>query len=198
MGDSKARCACNITPRTPQRSARKRIRLLEQAYRADALFDAHRDYPESGYRFCSMEQPRRAIVPCVLTRWPVRWRGSVPAGHRRDVVSEGGLEPPRPLRALAPQASASAIPPPGLAVFGCAARWAVRQDHRQCCRGNAKSPSPGRVVRPRGRSGIRRGSDAGSARAACPPARCRPAGRSAECLRARPDPPRCGGSPPSR
>jgi hypothetical protein len=28
-------------------------------------------------------------------------------------VSEGGLEPPRPLRALAPQASASAIPPPG-------------------------------------------------------------------------------------
>jgi hypothetical protein len=29
-------------------------------------------------------------------------------------VSEGGLEPPRPIRALAPQASASAIPPPGL------------------------------------------------------------------------------------
>ncbi len=29
------------------------------------------------------------------------------------VVSEGGLEPPRPFRALAPQASASAIPPPG-------------------------------------------------------------------------------------
>ena len=28
-------------------------------------------------------------------------------------VSGGGLEPPRPLRALAPQASASAIPPPG-------------------------------------------------------------------------------------
>src|SRR2546430_7737637 len=29
------------------------------------------------------------------------------------LVSEGGLEPPRPLRALAPQASASAIPPLG-------------------------------------------------------------------------------------
>ena len=29
-------------------------------------------------------------------------------------VSEGGLEPPRPCRALAPQASASAIPPLGL------------------------------------------------------------------------------------
>src|SRR3954462_5804654 len=29
------------------------------------------------------------------------------------LVSEGGLEPPRPIRALAPQASASAIPPPG-------------------------------------------------------------------------------------
>ena len=29
------------------------------------------------------------------------------------IVSGGGLEPPRPLRALAPQASASAIPPPG-------------------------------------------------------------------------------------
>lgn len=28
-------------------------------------------------------------------------------------MSEGGLEPPRPIRALAPQASASAIPPPG-------------------------------------------------------------------------------------
>lgn len=28
-------------------------------------------------------------------------------------MSEGGLEPPRPLRALAPQASASAIPPLG-------------------------------------------------------------------------------------
>ena len=30
------------------------------------------------------------------------------------VVSEGGLEPPRPMRALAPQASSSAIPPLGL------------------------------------------------------------------------------------
>src|SRR5213076_1249731 len=29
------------------------------------------------------------------------------------LVSEGGLEPPRPMRALAPQASASAIPPLG-------------------------------------------------------------------------------------
>ena len=29
------------------------------------------------------------------------------------IVSEGGLEPPRPMRALAPQASASAIPPLG-------------------------------------------------------------------------------------
>src|SRR5262249_12698050 len=29
-------------------------------------------------------------------------------------VPEGGLEPPRPIRALAPQASASAIPPLGL------------------------------------------------------------------------------------
>jgi hypothetical protein len=35
---------------------------------------------------------------------------------RRDLsVSGGGLEPPRPVRALAPQASASAIPPPGRA-----------------------------------------------------------------------------------
>ena len=33
-------------------------------------------------------------------------------------MSEGGLEPPRPLRALAPQASASAIPPPGQGVRG--------------------------------------------------------------------------------
>src|SRR5262245_59505736 len=35
----------------------------------------------------------------------------------RKLVSKGGLEPPRPLRALAPQASASAIPP-------------LRRDHR--------------------------------------------------------------------
>ena len=35
------------------------------------------------------------------------------AGQRPARVSGGGLEPPRPLRALAPQASASAIPPPG-------------------------------------------------------------------------------------
>ena len=34
----------------------------------------------------------------------------------RRVCPEGGLEPPRPLRALAPQASASAIPPPGRGV----------------------------------------------------------------------------------
>ncbi len=34
--------------------------------------------------------------------------------RRQKCVSGGGLEPPRPLRALAPQASASAIPPPGL------------------------------------------------------------------------------------
>ena len=33
-------------------------------------------------------------------------------------VSEGGLEPPRPTRALAPQASASAIPPLGPAAQG--------------------------------------------------------------------------------
>src|SRR5262249_50807069 len=39
-------------------------------------------------------------------------------------VSGGGLEPPRPVRALAPQASASAIPPPGRATceFSSAAR----------------------------------------------------------------------------
>ena len=32
----------------------------------------------------------------------------------RYKVSEGGLEPPPSIRGLAPQASASAIPPPGL------------------------------------------------------------------------------------
>ena len=35
--------------------------------------------------------------------------------YKAFCVSGGGLEPPRPLRALAPQASASAIPPPGRA-----------------------------------------------------------------------------------
>src|SRR5699024_4425838 len=49
-------------------------------------------------------------------------RPSRTPGHRYSVrgvsssVSGGGLEPPRPLRALAPQASASAIPPPGQVV----------------------------------------------------------------------------------
>src|SRR5665647_134128 len=40
-------------------------------------------------------------------------RNDITAGQRLEQVSGGGLEPPRPLRALAPQASASAIPPPG-------------------------------------------------------------------------------------
>src|SRR3954447_15065000 len=45
-------------------------------------------------------------------------------------VSKGGLEPPRPLRALAPQASASAIPPLRRVTHGTHAgvfrsRWAL-------------------------------------------------------------------------
>src|SRR5215475_13419115 len=44
-------------------------------------------------------------------------RNRVPEAPKRSSVgvnvSEGGLEPPRPIRALAPQASASAIPPLG-------------------------------------------------------------------------------------
>jgi hypothetical protein len=40
-------------------------------------------------------------------------RGKTVDDHVRRFVSEGGLEPPHPIRALAPQASASAIPPLG-------------------------------------------------------------------------------------
>jgi site-specific DNA recombinase len=73
-------------------------------------------------------------IVCDTTGWTVQKDpGSTPhdtdrqddhlkPGEREDRswgndVSEGGLEPPRPLRALAPQASASAIPPPGPALF---------------------------------------------------------------------------------
>ena len=52
-------------------------------------------------------------------------------------VSEGGLEPPRPLRALAPQASASAIPPLGL----CGAH-SVADALRRAGEGSAMVGSP--------------------------------------------------------
>jgi len=64
----------------------------------------------------------------------------------RRFVSEGGLEPPRPLRALAPQASASAIPPPGPAethsteareegsIGGEVGRWAAMSPGRRLVR----------------------------------------------------------------
>ena len=50
-----------------------------------------------------------------------------PNGSCSKTVSEGGLEPPRPIRALAPQASASAIPPPGpaLSSLPCRPRWST-------------------------------------------------------------------------
>ena len=65
-------------------------------------------------------------------------------------VSEGGLEPPHPYRALAPQASASAIPPLGrCATFGHAARLLYtpprgprRGGHPTTVRSNAAPGTP--------------------------------------------------------
>src|SRR5262245_55024863 len=53
----------------------------------------------------------------------------------KRLVSEGGLEPPRPIRALAPQASASAIPP-----LGRDDPWYPGSAHRPASRG------PGRTM----------------------------------------------------
>jgi hypothetical protein len=72
-----------------------------------ALRDAEPEHKLEVYRSLGLRltydpetQTVRADVDLAAHRW-IRF------------VSEGGLEPPRPIRALAPQASASAIPPPG-------------------------------------------------------------------------------------
>lgn len=60
-------------------------------------------YRQLGLRLTYHPDQRKVRVQSHLAAHP---RGNV-------IVSGGGLEPPRPVRALAPQASASAIPPPG-------------------------------------------------------------------------------------
>ena len=80
-------------------------------------------------------------------------------GQHRKVwfVSEGGLEPPRPIRALAPQASASAIPPPGPA--SSTLPGPTRRSHRPSAAGGphaaplytasidrARAPHPARFI----------------------------------------------------
>jgi transposase InsO family protein len=44
---------------------------LEQAYRADALFDAHRDDPEFGYRFLADEARDAGVVMAERTAWRI-------------------------------------------------------------------------------------------------------------------------------
>ena len=52
-------------------------RLLDQAYLANAVFDAHRDDPEFGYRFLADEARQAGHVVCDRTVWRVcrdnRW-----------------------------------------------------------------------------------------------------------------------------
>jgi hypothetical protein len=69
--------------------------------------------PTKGYGTASRERPTKRGFEA--RRWSrnVVCLGLCAAGDFPGLVSEGGLEPPRPCRALAPQASASAIPPLG-------------------------------------------------------------------------------------
>ncbi|WP_273653016.1 IS3 family transposase [Cellulomonas fimi] len=46
-------------------------RELEQAYLADALFDAHRDDPEFGHRLLADEAARAGLVACDRTVWRI-------------------------------------------------------------------------------------------------------------------------------
>ncbi|MGD7708331.1 IS3 family transposase, partial [Propionibacteriaceae bacterium Y2014] len=44
---------------------------LEQAYRANALFDAHRDDPEFGYRFLLDEAKEAGVAMAARTAWRI-------------------------------------------------------------------------------------------------------------------------------
>ena len=46
-------------------------RELAEAYRADALFDAHRDDPEFGYRLLADEARDAGVVMCERTAWKI-------------------------------------------------------------------------------------------------------------------------------
>ncbi len=47
------------------------VREFEQAYLADALFDAHRDDPEFGHRLLADEAARAGLVACDRTLWRI-------------------------------------------------------------------------------------------------------------------------------
>lgn len=92
----------------PHFSQEKLIAIVEElGDLASALRHAEPEHKLEFYRSLGLNltynpetQTVRASVDLATHRWI-------------SLVSEGGLEPPRPIRALAPQASASAIPPPG-------------------------------------------------------------------------------------
>ena len=65
------------------------------------------------------------------------------------MVSRGGLEPPRPLRALAPQASASAIPPPGRGDARARGIPAARETLARCARPKRPAAAGAGAGRPR-------------------------------------------------
>jgi putative transposase len=82
---------------------------LTQAHRANALYDAHRDDPEFGYRLLVDEaaahgQPmatRTAWAICAANRWwsafgkPRRGKGAAGLGRRCTMTGSTGCSPPR-------------------------------------------------------------------------------------------------------
>ncbi|MFF1810725.1 hypothetical protein ACFVXW_16610 [Streptomyces sp. NPDC058251] len=66
--------------------------MLEEAYRANALFDAHREDPEFGYRFLADEARVAGSVMADRTAWRIcrdnRWWSVF--GKRRGATKEAG------------------------------------------------------------------------------------------------------------
>lgn len=64
-------------------------RELEQAYLANALFDAHHDDPEFGYRLLADEARDAGHVACDRTMWARCAEGGLVVGVRQEARDEG-------------------------------------------------------------------------------------------------------------
>ncbi|GAQ67687.1 hypothetical protein [Streptomyces scabiei] len=81
--------------------------MLEEAYRANALFDAHRDDPEFGYRFLADEARGVGTVMADRTAWRIcrdnRWWsvfGTMASPQVRILLYSNPSNRPRPTPAL--------------------------------------------------------------------------------------------------
>lgn len=77
---------------------------LVEAYRANALFDAHRDDPEFGYRFLASEAEAAGQRMCERTAWRIcrdnRWWSvfGKKGGEERETAGPAGPRRPRAAR----------------------------------------------------------------------------------------------------